>query len=121
MFWPTSTFPVYTVTLPFSPMCSQASISLGRASPLDALALPDSCGQAVGLKTGNHQNTGAQQLEKIAPIEIKVVHRARCKFVTLGLPGSRNPRGVAHGRPPVPAADLASAVAAFCTALMIRE
>jgi hypothetical protein len=50
MFCPTSTLPVYTVTLPSSPICSQAPISLGSDGPC-APPAPDSSKACASVKT----------------------------------------------------------------------
>ena len=97
MFWPTSTLPVYTVTLPFSPICSQASISLGRESPRRWVARPDSWATAAYFRTENTQNAGTQEAEKVTTIQIESgTERRPRKFVALGLPRSRDACSLAH-------------------------
>src|ERR1051326_3008158 len=72
VFWPTSTLPVKTVTMPSSLMCSQDEISFGRSSSGCPRRAPDS-----GAKTAFPATV---KIAMPAPITLKKSRRCRLKW-----------------------------------------
>ena len=64
MFCPTSVLPVKTVMAPSSPMCSQAPMVCGIASPARPRARPDSCAAAGSSKASRSTKPPPSSLKK---------------------------------------------------------
>jgi hypothetical protein len=69
----------------------------------------------------NYQNAGTEELEKLPPVQIKVVPGAGHQFVALGFQRNLDVRYLSHCLDPFPVPDSTGTFAALWIALRMRE